>query len=147
MTEISATWARRLKDVYLSRVRGPVFEEMVRAWMRRFASDETLPIRHSIGPSSVSIAGKEMEIDVLVANDSEVPADRRIFAIGEAKSGGTLTSAHLADLGRKRAAFGERAFGAKLFLFGPRASSQLVDEAHRRPDVEIVDLDRLYYGS
>jgi hypothetical protein len=144
--DITRSWVERLRDVYLSRVRGPVFEEMARTWMRRFASEETLPVRAWIGPSSVSLRGKEKQIDVMVAGDAEVPTERQIAAIGEVKSGETLTPGHLTRLEHKRAAFGERAVGAKLFLFGPRADAELLDAVRRRGDVEIVDLDRLYGG-
>lgn len=144
--DITRSWMERLRDVYLSRVRGPVFEEMARTWMRRFASEETLPVRAWIGPSSVSLRGKEKQIDVMVAGDAEVPTERQIAAIGEVKSGETLTPGHLTRLEHKRAAFGERAVGAKLFLFGPRADAELLDAVRRRGDVEIVDLDRLYGG-
>lgn len=144
--DITKAWRERLREVYLSQVRGPVFEEMARTWMRRFVSEETLPVRDWIGPSSVSLQGKEKQIDVLVAGNAEEPAERRIVAIGEAKSGEALTLGHLMRLENKRAAFGERAVRAKLFLFGPKADAELLAAADRRTDVELVDLDRLYGG-
>ena len=145
--DIARTWTDRLLQVYRSRVLGPVFEEMARTWTRRFASDETLPVRDWIGPSSVGLDGKDRQIDVLVADDSgDVPAERAVAAIGEAKSGETLTLGHLSTLERMRAAFGERALGAKLFLFGTDIDSALRAVGERRDDVELIDLDRLYHG-
>jgi AAA+ ATPase superfamily predicted ATPase len=146
--DAEGSWANTLRDAYRTHVRGPVFEEMARTWVRRFASDDTLPTRDWIGPSSVSLDGREREIDVLVAAGvADAPAERRIVAIGEATSGEVLTVGHLRSLERKRAAFGNRAEGSKLLLFGPHVDGDLRRAAGGREDVELVDLDRLYRGS
>ncbi len=72
---------------------------------------------------------------------------RSIAAIGEAKSGERITFAHLNHLEAVRAAFGSRAKGTKLLLVGTRFAENLAQAATRRRDVELVDLERLYFGS
>ena len=143
----SRLWLSRLKHVFDSQVRGPVFEEVARTWVTRFASDATLPVRDYVGPSYVNVDGRNHQLDVLVTAYDEVPANRRIMAIGEAKAGEKLTIGHLRALERLRASFDLAAVEAKLLLFGPDADEKLSEIAQARSDVEIVDLERLYSGS
>ena len=140
-------WTNRLVATFDSQVRGPVFESQARLWARRFADVATLGGDGPIGPSHVAIDGVEHELDVVVAAPGPVPAERSIAAIGEAKAGERLTLSHLNRLERARAAFGTRAVGAKLLLFGTRVDRPLRDVAANRSDVEIVDLERLYRGT
>ena len=144
--ELRTVWSERLEAVFSSRVRGPVFEEMARRWVANFASDVTVPIRDHVGPSFVSIDGVDHELDVVVAGTGDVPGEREIIALGEAKSGEEITARHLLRLERARAALGANASHAKLLLFGERVDEKLVQFAAERDDVEIVNLDRLYTG-
>lgn len=140
-------WAARLRAVFDSRVRGPVFEQQARTWVRRFASDATLLVHDHVGPSLVTADGVELELDVVVAGAGDVPAERSIGAIGEAKSGETMGLRHLRRLERARDAFAKRATDAKLLAFASAFDEALVREAAGRPDVELVDLERLYAGT
>ncbi len=142
----SEVWERRLVDVFGSQVRGPVFEEQARTWVRRFASAETLPVREHVGPSHVTVEGVDHQLDVVVTGSDPDPAERPIVAIGEAKAGETVGTGHLRRLERARAAFGPKAAGAKLLVFAVAADPEVVEDAEARPDVEIVDLPRLYRG-
>jgi uncharacterized protein len=142
-------WTQKLSTTFDSRVRGPVFEEQARAWVRRYASRDTIGASPDhVGPSSATLEGKEYEIDVLVAADDGAvePADRTVIAIGEAKAGETITARHLRHLQRARAALGPRAAGAKLLLFGTEFDTGVREVADSRPEVELVDLARLYDG-
>jgi AAA+ ATPase superfamily predicted ATPase len=139
-------WTNRLRAVFDSRVRGPVFEAQARTWAQRFASASTIDPVSRIGPSSVTIDGVDHELDLVVANDGPTPATRLITAIGEAKSGETLGIAHLNRLERARSALGQRAMDARLFLFGTTVDPALAAIASQRSDIEIVDLTRLYLG-
>jgi len=139
-------WRARLRDVFASRVGGPVFEELARVWLRRFASQDTVGERDHIGPSSAKFGGRDHELDVVAAGPGEVPADRVVSAIAEAKSGELVDGHHLRRLEAARAAIGPRASAAKLLLFGTRFAPELLDQVSARPDVEIVELDRLYHG-
>ena len=70
-----------------------------------------------------------------------------ITALGEAKAGETMSGGHLHRLELLRSALGARASDAKLLLFGVSFDPALLSHASSRPDVEIIDLERLYYGS
>jgi uncharacterized protein len=144
--DLRAVWSDRLEAVFNSRVRGPVFEEMARVWTTNFAGDESIPFRDFVGPSFVSIDGVDHELDVVVAGAGDVPSDREIVALGEAKSGEELTMRHLLKLERARTALGANASHAKLLLFGERVDEGLAQRVAQRDDVEIVDLVRLYSG-
>ena len=144
-------WTSVLVPRFDSQVRGPVFEEMARTWVVRFASPDAVPgTRAHVGPSTVSIEGTPCQLDVVVADDADgddtQPSARPVRAIGEAKAGEALTVGHLRHLETARAALGVRAADAKLLLFGPECSRDLTRAASARSDVELVDLDRLYGG-
>ncbi len=143
-------WTHRLSSTFDSRVRGPVFEEQARAWVRRYASTSTLggAVGH-VGPSSVSMDGKDHQLDVLVtaADDANEPSARTVIAIGEAKAGETITSRHVRRLERARTGLGARAVEGKLILFGSAFSDEVRSASESRTDVELVDLARLYTGS
>lgn len=143
-------WLRRLKPVFDSLVRGPVFEEQARTWVRKYADQATLGGDPDyIGPSSAVLDGVVRQLDVLVAagDHTTTPGERRVLSIGEAKAGEQVGTGRLTDLERARAALGPRAAQAKLLLFAPEFTPELVEVAGRRADVELVDLDRLYHGA
>jgi uncharacterized protein len=144
-----ATWDSRLATTFDSRVRGPVFEEQARTWVRRHADPATLGgTPDHVGPSAVSIDGKERQLDVVVATADRpdaAPSERTILAVGEAKAGEAVRPGHLDRLAKARAALGTRAAMAKLLLFAPAFTAE-VAHAARRTDVELIDLDRLYHG-
>jgi len=140
-------WRKRLVDTFGARVRGPVFEEMARDWVRRFADEATLGgTPHHVGPSGAAVDGVDVELDVVVAGGGDVPIERDVLAIGEAKAGESVGGRHLARLERVRAALGARAARARLLLFGSAFTNALREDARRREDVELVDLKRLYGG-
>ena len=140
-------WRERLVDTFGAHVRGPVFEEMTRTWVQRFADLATLGgAPHHIGPSGVVIDGVDAELDVVVTGGGDVPGERTVLAIGEAKAGESIGGRHLARLERVRAALGARATGARLLLFGSSFAAELAADADRRDDVELVGLERLYRG-
>ena len=145
-----STWERRLLSTFDSRVRGPVFEEQARAWVRRYADPATLGGDPAfVGPSSVTIDGTEYQLDVVVAagTGGVAPAEREVLAIGEAKAGETVGSARLHHLEQARAALGARAARARLLLFAPAFTHELQRLVSYRDEVELVDLERLYRGA
>jgi uncharacterized protein len=148
--EASRAWGDRLVRAFDSRVRGPVFEEQARTWVRRFAAVPTLGGDPDlVGPSGVAVNGTEFEIDIVVArgDSTEEAKEREVTALGEVKAGATLELKHLRHLERLRGALGPRAASAKLLLFGTSIDQRLSEEAGRRADVELIDLERLYHGS
>lgn len=141
--DLARVWDERLRPTFDARVRGPVFEQMARSWVERFADEDELggPVDH-IGPSFATVDGVEHQLDVVVAAGATAPADRRIVAIGEAKAGETITIRHLRRLEAARASLDGSASDATLMLFG--TDFDLPPEELRRPDLMIIDLDRLY---
>jgi DNA-binding MarR family transcriptional regulator len=150
-------WEHRLQSVFDARVRGPVFEEQARSWVRLFADPQTLGGEpDQIGPSWVKVDGVDHEVDMVVTTAPEAAhavdvresgVARQVLCIGEAKSGETMDVSHLRQLERARQAMGTAAVQAKLLLFAPAFTPDLIRTAGARPDVELVDLDRLYDGA
>ncbi len=142
-------WNQRLAATFDSRVRGPVFEEQARTWVRRFASASTVGgTAEYIGPSAANIEGVEHQLDVIAAVDAGAtePSARTVIAIGEAKAGERIGDGQLRHLERARAALGPTASNARLLLFAPEFSGTLTRIAEQRDDVELIGLERLYNG-
>lgn len=141
--DLPEVWSARLQPTFDARVRGPVFEQMARTWVERFADPADLGglIDH-VGPSFTTLDGVEHELDVVVTAGDVVPGERAIVGIGEAKAGETIAARHVHHLERVRASFGPRASTAKLLLFG--TDFALAAEDRDRPDLVLVDLPRLY---
>lgn len=144
-----ALW-RQILPTFESQVLGPSFEAMARYWTQHFAAPETLGAPpDQVGPTTIVLAdGTHRQIDVLAAHGQPTdPGDRDVLALGEAKVGEVMGRRQLLRLEEARAALGPRALEARLLLFGARFSPNLLQEAARRPDLEIVDLERLYHGN
>lgn len=147
----ASAWSTRLKATFDSRVKGPVFEEQARVWLRRYADQSlfSLPLDH-VGPSNVVIDGKERQLDIVAASTDDPeqpPAERPVVALGEAKAGETVGLSHLDRLEKARTVLGPRATDATLLLFAPRFNTKLTLAAAERGDVELIDLERMYEGS
>ncbi len=135
-----------------SLVLGPHFEAMARTWTARYASERTLggPIRR-VGFAQVNdpILRQSFELDVVVEGETET-GQPQLIAIGEAKGGAAVrTMGDLERLRRLRDALGRRADVslAKLLLFGRSGFAPDVLQVGRdHPDIELVDLRRLYEG-
>lgn len=144
-----ALW-QSLRATFRSLVLGPCFEAMARDWVTHWAHADTLGgTADHVGSTVIASADTgDQEIDVVVAADDGATPDRRtVRALGEAKVGETLTMAHLRRLERARAHLGPRAQQARLLLFGSTIDDTLRTHAAQQPDVELVDLERLYHGS
>jgi uncharacterized protein len=140
-------WEERLTEVFDSQVRGPVFEQLARTFVERFASDDTVPgERAHVGPSRLTSRGRAWELDLVVTDEHPDPASRRITAIGEAKAGERIGRRHLDRLVQARDQLSSRAAEARLLLVGSSFDEELLIEVTDRDDLEIVDLDRLYHG-
>ena len=140
---------------YRSQIVGPHFESMCRLWTDRYAAEATLG--GPAGPSaSVQVndrrARQSFELDVVaLQRGSETGATKIVQLIGEAKTYQLDVDAlerldRLSDLlaSRSGVAASPR---AKRFLFSARGfTPELAAAALSRPDVELVDLARLYEG-
>ena len=139
-------------DTIDAKIYGPHFEELSRQWCFHHATQETLGGQPStVLPTEIPCRehrqGHELDV-VATENTSHHPA--RITAIGEAK--GTLTPLdlpHLERLEHLRGLLPADRVGPlpKILLFARTGfTTRLNEEAGRRPDVELIDLDRLYHG-
>ena len=154
----SYVWSQA-RATYLSNVAGPHFESICRRWVDRYASSETLggPAAPS-RPVQINDRNRRRSFELGVAVPSAEPLEKvgprqqiGVQAIGEAKAT-RLDTADLARLDRiadllraqKRISPSPT---LKYLLFSLEGfASELVDAAQRRPEVELVDLDRLYGG-
>lgn len=140
-------------DTVSSKIYGPHLESLAREWTLLHASIDTLHGRvNQVHPATVSCrdhkAGHEIDV-VAIADLPHEPV--RIMAIGEAKATekpvghGELTRLeHLRDLLPPGKTIGV----VTLLLFSRCGfTAELSRDAKGRGDVELVDIERLYYGN
>ncbi|MGQ0464053.1 MAG: AAA family ATPase [Sporichthyaceae bacterium] len=126
-----------------ARIFGPHFEHLARSWCEVHASPDSLggpPGR--VGPTVLACRehGAGHEVDVVVLD----PGGNRVLAIGEAKwASQPLGVEHLERLEHCRALLGHE---ARLLLFARAGFDRALSAHGARPDVELVDLARLYEG-
>ena len=107
-------------------------------------------VRVASGTVSDPDARKTEEIDVAAFGRGD--GDRNtLLAIGEVKWHQQMTASHLKRFEHVRGLLQARtepgAESARLFLFsGAGFSTGLVEQAARNPSVQLIGLDRLYYG-
>jgi uncharacterized protein len=138
----------RSRHRFTSAVIGPTFENLVRDWAGRFASEEHFGgIAEQVGRGVLSDpAGRDSyELDVIAIGDF----GQSMLAIGEAKWGRRLGIDHLRRLERARELLrvrpGPDAGRARLLLAsGTGFSPDLRAAAQKRADVLLVDLALLY---
>lgn len=143
-------WSRSAQTV-AEKIYGPHFEDLARSWCLEHAADD------SLGGAAGSVLPTEVpcrehrgghQIDLVVA---ENVAAGRIASIGEVKA--TSARVGASELRRLEHVRGllpaaRVTLPPKLLLFSLSGfTSGLAAEADARSDVELVDPDRLYYGS
>ncbi len=138
---------------FATHVLGPHFEEFAREFTFRFASDATVGGRvATVGPAVVndSKGRTQHEIDV-VALGRDPSGAEVVLSLGEAKhTSAKRTIADRQRLERVRDLVAQKrpsAASAKLLLFSASGFDRnLVNDAHTRRDVELIDLERIYGG-
>lgn len=146
--DVRALW-EQMQATFAAQVVGPCFEDMARFWTQHFARPQSVGGAPAhVGPTTFTLPdGRERQVDVVVAaDDSTVPADRTIHAVGEAKSGEQIGARHVSRLEEIRDALGPRARTAKLLLFGVQFTPEVRHSVVGRADLELIDLTRLYEG-
>ncbi len=150
-------WAAA-RDRFATHVLGPHFEDLARAFSFRHAGPETTGgVAAIIGAAVINDpkgrAQHQLDVVALGPSGPSGPGGPTacILAIGEAKH--TAKSMGPADLGRLEhiralvTTRGRDASDAKLLLFSANGFDRsLRRAAASRPDVELIDLDRLYTG-
>jgi hypothetical protein len=146
---------QRSQHAFHANVVGPHFEEICRQWARWHAGPETyggaFSVRVASGTVSDPGARKTAEIDV-AAFDRDDDGKNTLLAIGEVKWQEQMTTSHLKRLEHVRDLLQGKAEpgaeSARLFLFsGTGFSSGLTERAAHDSTVQLIGLDRLYYGS
>ncbi|MBM2620289.1 ATP-binding protein [Actinoplanes sp. LDG1-06] len=141
----------RLQRSFLSKVVGPHFESVCRSWTRWEADPDLLggyPSRVAAGVVNDSAARTQHEVDVAAFGRDEQGREE-LLAIGEAKWNETVGLSHLQRLTHIQALLrgrdGVAAGRCRLLLFsGKGFSNDLRAEAQTDPDIQLVNLERLY---
>jgi AAA+ ATPase superfamily predicted ATPase len=136
-----------------AQIYGPHFEQLAREWTAAHASSETLggmPTRVAPTTLHCRMHRAAHEVDVVAVHES-TGHGTHVLALGEAKWGAHALDVdalrrleHVADLLPDAAA----AAPPRLLLFGAAGwTKRVATAAAGRPDVELIDLQRLYHGS
>lgn len=139
-----------------AQILGPAFEQLARVWTARHATEQTTGGATGLVGSTVvndPVGRSQHELDVVALEEGERrQASKPVLRVlGEAKASDRVrTLGDLARLERIRALLetrGVRAARAKLMLFGRSGFDvNLAEVAAQRPEVELVDLPRLWSG-
>lgn len=149
--QAAAVWERS-QATFLSKIIGPHFEQVCRAWTRWYASPDTLGgqrtrVESGVVPDPATKTSHEVDV---AAFGRDADGRETLLAIGEAKWNEPIGLGHLRRLEHIRSllgAKGVRAEQARLLLFsGAGFSVDMLDIAHGDPSVQLVDLRRLYTG-
>jgi uncharacterized protein len=133
-----------------SQIFGPHFERLAREWMLLDASEITTGGRvTTVGPSSVGTGEKRLQLD-LVAFAESTRGKSHVCAVGEAKSGHSPTGpAELDRLDLAVSMLPIEKVGPpvkRILVSRSGFTRELQKQARLRADVELVDLNRLYFG-
>lgn len=147
---------RDAQDSLSAQLYGPVFEDLAREWVRRYAGEEVIgAFVGEVGSTVVNDSrGKaQYEVDVLALKAGQRRQARNpvVQVIGEAKSSDRLRTASDVDrLNKIRDVLAHKGVDvadAKLILFGRSGFSPDVEQAaESRSDLELVDLHRIHQG-
>jgi AAA+ ATPase superfamily predicted ATPase len=145
---------RELADTVAGKIYGPHFEDVGRDWLLRYASASTLGGRAGrVAPATVrcpdpACPARMHEIDAVVIEARPGTADR-VLAIGAAKWRSTPVGVgDLERLRHLRTLLPGSPEGVKLLLFSRTGfTPTLADATSSAPDIDLVDLARLYRGS
>lgn len=144
---------RDVTDTVEARIYGPHMEDLARTWCQVHADADTLGGRTNLVRSAVLSCREHRrghEVDVVAIQDLP-QRPRRVVAIGEVKPNRTVVgSEHLARLDHLRALLPPLQVPEppKLLLFARGGfAARLQRVAESRPDVELIDMERLYTGA
>jgi hypothetical protein len=144
---------RRSQHAFHSNVVGPHFEEICRQWARWYAGPETcaaVPVRVASGTVPDPDARTTAEVDIVCFGRGDNNQEM-LLAIGEAKWQETMTTGHLRRLERIRDLLRARgqpgADTVRLLLFSGAGFNDALSDKATDPSIQLIGLDRLYYGS
>lgn len=142
-----------VRDTVAGKIYGPHFEDLARRWCFEHAEPETLGgTAMYVRPSEIACREHQRghELDLVVTTSAAWEPDR-VTAIGEAKgTAGPIGIAQLERLEHLRGLLPAAKVGSlpKLLLFARSGFTEdLTRAAQARPDVELIDVKRLYQGA
>jgi uncharacterized protein len=147
--QAAAVW-RRQQATFSSKVVGPHFESLCRAWAAE-ADEEIfgdLPAEVSAGAVTDPGGRGQIEVDVAVLGPGVPDEPRRVLSLGEAKWGEAMDVRHLERLRRARDLLSVKGYDTAATVLacysGAGFSDGLASLAATEPRVLLVGLDRLY---
>jgi uncharacterized protein len=147
--QAAAVW-RRQQATFSSKVVGPHFESLCRAWAAE-AGEEIfgdLPAEVSAGAVTDPGGRGQIEVDVVVLGPGVPGEPRRVLSLGEAKWGEAMDVRHLERLRRARDLLSVKGYDTAATVLacysGAGFSDGLASLAATEPRVLLVGLDRLY---
>jgi DNA-binding MarR family transcriptional regulator len=153
--ELAAGQADRVWGLSRAAVEGgiyrPHFASVARQWCLRHAAEETVGgVARAARPTAIACREHQREHELEAIFVEEPVATGRVLAIGETNAvSGPMDAGQLRRLDHLRALLPDERVGQppRLLLFSRSGfAAGLAAEAAARPDVELVDLERLYRG-
>jgi uncharacterized protein len=154
--ELAAGQADRVwalsRETVAARIYQPHFASVARQWCLRHAAEATLGgVARAARPTAIACREHRQEHELEAVFVEDPVATGRVIAIGETNAArGPMGAGQLRRVEHLRALLpGERvARPPRLLLFSRSGfAAGLAEEAAARPDVELVDLERIYQGS
>ncbi|MEU0088481.1 hypothetical protein [Streptomyces sp. NPDC006274] len=146
-----AVW-RRARSTFRSKVVGPHFEQVCRAWARWHASPAThggQVTRVASGTVNDPAAKTSHEVDVAVHGETDSGRET-LLAIGEAKWHDVMGKGHLERLQHIRALLTARGTATEVTRLQCYSGTGFTDElrhlAENDPAIQLIDPVRLYHG-
>jgi uncharacterized protein len=146
----AATVWRRQQATFGSKVTGPHFESLCRAWAAEAGEDVFGDLPAEVSAGSVTDPGgrRQIEVDVAVLGPG-IPGDpRRVLSLGEAKWCDIMDVRHLERLRRARDLLSVKGYDTATTVLtcysGAGFSDELKLMAATDPHILLVGLDRLY---
>jgi uncharacterized protein len=147
--QAAAVW-RRQQATFSSKVTGPHFESLCRAWTAQAGEEvfDDLPAEVSAGAVTDPGGRRQIEVDVAVLGPGVPGEPRRVLSLGEAKWGEVMDVRHLERLRRARDLLSVKGHDTTATVLacysGAGFSDGLKSLAAAEPRILLVGLDRLY---
>jgi uncharacterized protein len=140
------------REIVAARIYRPHFASVARQWCLRHAVEATLGgVARAARPTAIACREHHQEHELEAVFVEDPVATGRVIAIGEANAAsGPMDAGQLRRLEHLRALLpGERVGRPPRVLLFSRSgfAAGLTEEAAARPDVELVDLGRIYQGT
>jgi len=147
--QAAAVW-RRQQAKFSSKLVGPHFESLCRAWAAEVGLEAFGDLPAQVSAGSVTDPGghRQIEGDVAVLGPGLPGEPRRVLSLGEAKWGDVMDVRHIERLRRARDLLSVKGYDTATTVLtcysGAGFSEELTKQAAADPRILLVGLDRLY---